>query len=124
MTSSFISYSRRDILSAGGLTEDFKGQDLGFWIDWESIPLTVDWWREIERGIEEAGIFLFLISPDSAGSKVASGKLNVLLKSVSFWERSGGLPVTLFARITVLISRDGKLSPGSRDRIYAQPLQP
>jgi hypothetical protein len=46
------------------LTEAFKGQDLDFWIDWEGIPPTVDWWKEIQKGIEEADIFLFLVSPD------------------------------------------------------------
>jgi len=69
MTSLFISYSRKDIDSARKLTEAFKDQGLDFWIDWEGIPPTVDWWREIEKGIEEADTFLFLISPDSAKSK-------------------------------------------------------
>ena len=64
MSSLFISYSRRDIDFARKLTKSFKDQDLDFWIDWEDIPPTVEWWQEIERGIEEADIFLFLISPD------------------------------------------------------------
>jgi len=50
MTSLFVSYSRKDI-------------------DWEDIPPTVEWWKEIEKGIEESGVFLFLISPDSVNSK-------------------------------------------------------
>jgi len=70
MTSIFISYSRKDIEVARKLTEAFKGQDLDFWIDWEGIPPTVDWWKEIQNGIEKANIFIFLISPDSAASKV------------------------------------------------------
>src|SRR4029078_10377050 len=52
------------------MTEAFNGQELDFWIDWEGIPPTVDWWKEIQKGIEEADVFLFLISPDSAKSKV------------------------------------------------------
>lgn len=70
MTSLFISYSRKDIEFARKLTESLAGQDLDFWIDWEGIPPSVDWWKEIEKGIEEADIFLFLISPDSVASKV------------------------------------------------------
>jgi len=70
MPSLFISYSRKDIEVARKLTEAFKDQDLDVWIDWEGIAPTVDWWQEIEKGIEEADIFLFLISPDSAKSKV------------------------------------------------------
>src|SRR5688572_2918892 len=75
MTHLFISYSRKDIAAAQKLTESFKGMDLDVWIDWEGIPPTVDWWKEIERGIEEADIFLFLISPDSVQSKVCKQEL-------------------------------------------------
>ncbi|HLO28590.1 MAG TPA: TIR domain-containing protein, partial [Anaerolineales bacterium] len=57
------------------LTDALKGQDLDFWIDWEGIPPTVDWWEEIQKGIEEADIFLFLISPDSANSKVCKREI-------------------------------------------------
>jgi WD40 repeat protein len=70
MASLFISYSRKDIEDARRLTEAFKSQDLDFWIDWEGIPPTVDWWKEIQKGIEEADIFLFLLSPDSVRSRV------------------------------------------------------
>jgi WD40 repeat protein len=75
MASLFISYSRKDIDAARKLTEAFKSQDLDVWIDWEGIAPTVDWWREIEKGIEEADIFLFLISPDSAKSKVCTREI-------------------------------------------------
>ena len=75
MASLFISYSRKDIDFARRLTEAFKGQDLDFWIDWEGIPPTVDWWKEIEKGIEEADIFLFLLSSDSAKSKVCKREI-------------------------------------------------
>ena len=75
MASVFISYSRNDIEVARKLTEAFKGQDLDFWIDWEGIPPTVDWWKEIEKGIEEADIFLFLLSPDSCNSKVCKREI-------------------------------------------------
>jgi hypothetical protein len=70
MPSLFISYSRTDIDCARRLTESFKGQDLDFWIDWRDIPPTVDWWSEVKRGIEQAGVFLFLVSPTSIRSKV------------------------------------------------------
>jgi hypothetical protein len=54
---------------------------LDFWIDWEGIPPTVDWWREIEKGIEEADAFLFLISPDSATSKVCGMEIDTAIKN-------------------------------------------
>ena len=81
MTSLFISYSRKDIEAARRLTEAFKGQELDFWIDWERIPPTVDWWKEIEKSIEEADIFLFLISPDSAKSKICRQEIDYAIKN-------------------------------------------
>lgn len=81
MTSLFISYSRKDIESARQLTKAFTDQDLDFWIDWEGIPPSVDWWKEIERGIEQADIFLFLLSPDSVASKVCKQEIDHAVKN-------------------------------------------
>ena len=81
MASLFISYSRKDKESARKLTEAFQGQDLDFWIDWEGIPPTVDWWKEIEKGIEEADIFLFLLSPNSASSNVCRRELEHAIRN-------------------------------------------
>ncbi len=81
MASLFISYSRKDISFARKLAEAFKDQDLDFWIDWEGIPPTVDWWQEIEKGIEEADIFVFLISPDSAASKVCKEEIDCAVQN-------------------------------------------
>jgi uncharacterized delta-60 repeat protein len=81
MASLFISYSRKNIESARRLTEAFQSQDLDFWIDWEGIPPTVDWWKEIETGIEEADIFLFLISPDSCQSKICRQEIEHAVKN-------------------------------------------
>ncbi len=69
MTSLFVSYSRRDSAFAHRLIDAFKGKDWEFWIDWEDIPPTVDWRKEIEKGIEESDVFLCLIGPNSSGSK-------------------------------------------------------
>ena len=81
MAKVFISYSRKDIEFAKRLTAELQKSDLDFWIDWEGIPPTVDWWREIEKGIEEADIFLFLISPDSASSKVCGDEIDYAIKN-------------------------------------------
>src|SRR6266508_3173459 len=81
MASLFISYSRKDIEVARRLTDAFKGQELDFWIDWEGIPPTVDWWKEIEKGIEEADIFLFLLSPDSTKSTVCKQEIEHAAKN-------------------------------------------
>jgi WD40 repeat protein len=81
MAKVFVSYSRKDIEFAKRLTNELKKSDLDFWIDWEGIPPTVDWWREIEKGIEESDVFLFLISPDSAKSKVCGQEIDVAVQN-------------------------------------------
>jgi hypothetical protein len=81
MAKVFISYSRKDIEFAKRLTGELQKSDLDFWIDWEGIPPTVDWWKEIEKGIEEADVFLFLISPDSAKSRVCGQEIEVAVRN-------------------------------------------
>ena len=76
MASLFISYSRKDKEAAHKLTEALKAQELEVWIDWEGIEPSVDWWKEVERGIEGADNFLFLISPDSANFPVCKRELD------------------------------------------------
>jgi WD40 repeat protein len=81
MSNLFISYSRKDARFARKLTEAFKSRDLDFWIDWLGIPPTVDWWREIERGIEGSDIFIFLLSPDSAKSKICRKEIRHAIRN-------------------------------------------
>ena len=81
MAKVFVSYSRKDIEFAKRLTAELQKSDLDFWIDWEGIPPTVDWWREIEKGIEEADVFIFLISPDSTKSKVCGREIECAVKN-------------------------------------------
>ena len=81
MAKVFVSYSRKDIPFAKRLTAELQKCELDFWIDWEGIPPTVDWWREIEKGIEEADIFLFLISPDSVKSKICGEEIETAVKN-------------------------------------------
>ncbi len=81
MAKVFISYSRKDIEFAKRLTAELQKSDLDFWIDWEGIPPTVDWWKEIEKGIEEANVFIFLISPDSAASQICRQEIEYAVKN-------------------------------------------
>jgi WD40 repeat protein len=81
MAKVFISYSRKDIDFAKRLTGELQKSELDFWIDWEGIPPTVDWWREIEKGIEESDAFLFLISPDSSNSEVCRQEIEYAAKN-------------------------------------------
>ncbi len=81
MAKVFISYSRKDIEFAKHLTGELQKNEMDFWVDWEEIPPTVDWWQQIEKGIEEADSSLFLISPDSAVSKVCRQEIDCAVKN-------------------------------------------
>jgi len=81
MAKAFVSYSRKDIEFAKHLTGELQKSEMDFWIDWEGIPPTVDWWKEIQKGIEEADVFLFLMSPDSAKSEVCGQEIETAIKN-------------------------------------------
>jgi WD40 repeat protein len=66
----FLSYSRRDKEFVRKLFDALKAQERDVWVDWEDIPLTADWMKEIEEGIETSDNFVFVISPDSVASEV------------------------------------------------------
>ena len=75
MNELFVSYSRKDTEFARKLTERLKAEGMDAWVDWQDIPPSVDWMNEIKKGIEEADIFLFLVSPDSIASTVCAEEL-------------------------------------------------
>ncbi|HIK14431.1 MAG TPA: TIR domain-containing protein [Leptolyngbyaceae cyanobacterium M33_DOE_097] len=66
----FISYSRRDKDFVTKLDNALRQTGRDPWVDWSDIQPAEDWWRAIERGIESASNFVFIISPDSISSKV------------------------------------------------------
>lgn len=70
MTDVFISYSRKNSDFMRRLHEALKTHQRDIWVDWEDIPLSADWWKEICTGIEAAETFLFIISPDGVRSEV------------------------------------------------------
>jgi WD40 repeat protein len=76
MTKVFISYSRKDKVFAGKLTEALEKSELETWIDWDDIPPTADWMDQIHNGIEQTDAFLFLLSPDSVASKVCGQEVD------------------------------------------------
>ena len=70
MSDVFISYSRRDIDFVCYRFDQLTARDREPWADWPDILPTDDWLAETYRGIEAAGSFLFIISPDSVGSDI------------------------------------------------------
>ncbi len=76
MTDVFISYSRKDKDFVNTLYVAFERTQKNIWVDWNNIPLTSDWWAEIENGIESADTFVFVISPDSIASEVCMKEID------------------------------------------------
>ncbi|PSB29433.1 toll/interleukin-1 receptor domain-containing protein [Stenomitos frigidus] len=66
----FISYSRKDQSFVRTLSAAFKQLNHDPWVDWEDIQKGEEWWKAIQRGIENAHTFVFIMSPDSVKSSV------------------------------------------------------
>jgi WD40 repeat protein len=81
MSDAFISYSRKDRDFVLRLHEGLAAQQRDIWVDFEDIPATADWWREIQGGIEGANAFIFIISPDSVHSEVCNRELDYALQN-------------------------------------------
>jgi hypothetical protein len=81
MSDVFVSYSRKDKAFVQQLHEALVAQKRDVWIDWEDIPATADWWNEIKGGIDASNNVLFVISPDSAESKVCQDEINYAVSS-------------------------------------------
>jgi len=65
----FISYGRIDSRAfAKKLNDCLVEQGLDIWLDFDDIPLGVDYQNQINSGIESADNFLFIISPHSVNS--------------------------------------------------------
>ena len=77
----FVSYSRRNKEFCKQLTDELQKREFDFWVDWEGIPPTVDWMKEIEKGIEEADSFLAIVTPDWMSSRVCIDELNIAVKN-------------------------------------------
>lgn len=80
MGNAFVSYSRRDQPFVRKLVDRLQNHGHELWVDWEGIPLTADWMKEIETGIENANDFIFVISPDSVQSEVCRDEIEHAIK--------------------------------------------
>ncbi|NJM46773.1 MAG: toll/interleukin-1 receptor domain-containing protein [Alkalinema sp. RU_4_3] len=72
----FISYCRRNIAFVRRLHRALTVQHQTVWVDWNDIPPTTDWRTEIQRGIDRADNFIFVLTPESLASKVCLEELN------------------------------------------------
>lgn len=76
----FISYSRRNKEFVQELHSALEATGREVWVDWENIPVAVDWWKEIQLGIELADTFVFVLSPASVASQVCGQEIEEALK--------------------------------------------
>lgn len=70
MSQVFISYSRNDRGFVELLHHALEGAKRDTWVDWEDIPPSAEWLKRIHAAIDEADIFVFVLSPDSVDSRV------------------------------------------------------
>jgi len=76
----FISYSRKNKAFVRKLNAALDEAGLDAWVDWDDIPLTVDWMAEITNSIVSSDAFLFVMSPDSLGSEYCLKELELALE--------------------------------------------
>jgi hypothetical protein len=71
----FISYSRRDKAFVERLNEGLASRGKDAWVDWEDIPASAEWVREIQDGIDASDAFLYVLTPESASSQECAREL-------------------------------------------------
>ena len=76
ISDAMISYSRRDKAFAERLDKSLREGGREIWVDWEDIAPTVDWWAEIQAGIEAAHTFVFVMSPNSVRSELCRKEID------------------------------------------------
>ncbi len=72
----FISYSRKDSDFVRRLHRGLLAHHRETWVDWEGIPPTADWMKQIAAAIDAAETFAFVLSPDSLASEVCRRELD------------------------------------------------
>src|SRR5450631_776446 len=72
----FLSYSRADQPFVRRLHAALDALGVESWVDWEGIPPTAEWMREVQAAIERSNSFLFVISPDSTRSPICGREID------------------------------------------------
>ena len=125
----FLSYSRKDGAFARQLFEALEARGLSAWVDWEGIPPSAEWWREVCAAIESVDAFVFVMSPDSLASKVCADELDhavrqhkrlipVVCRELEAVQPAVGIPESL-RRINWIFFRPGGAFAAGVDQLVA-----
>ena len=71
----FISYSRNDKAFVKRLHDALERREFEAWVDWEGIPPTAEWLREVYGAIDASQAFVFVLSRASNSSEVCGKEL-------------------------------------------------
>jgi WD40 repeat protein len=64
----FVSYAREDQAFVRKLLDALQRHGRHPWVDWEGIPPSAEWWREIEQAIESSHSVVYILTPASLAS--------------------------------------------------------
>ena len=90
----FLSYSSKDRQPVERLAEKLKAQGFEVWTDREILP-GEDWQSAIETALDQASIFLFILSENSLGSPWQELELGMALRSAVGQSKKTVIPVLL-----------------------------
>lgn len=77
----FISYSRADKEFAIKLAQALKSARFPVWLDQFDIPTGARWDNELEKALNECGIFLVVLTPDSIASENVKDEIGFAIDS-------------------------------------------
>ncbi len=75
----FISYSRRDSAFVERLADTLRAAGVQTWTNVESIPAGANWQKEIEKGLLNASVLIYVASKNSVSSQWMDAELQAFL---------------------------------------------
>lgn len=90
----FISYARADAEAATALAAELEAVGLPVWLDTEALEPGHNWVAEIERGLEEAGYLLLLLSAAALSSRWVEREWTTMLAR-QLGGKAGGVVIPL-----------------------------
>lgn len=76
----FISYSRQDSAFVGKLADTLRGAGVQTWTDVENIAAGANWQKEIEKGLLNASVLIYVASKHSVSSQWMDAELQAFLR--------------------------------------------